>query len=77
MVGGGGGVAYGRIHQKGEGHDRCLALNDSSWGMSCTKVCYAWHNAVNFAVPIVPCSNRVGVYLDWWAGTVAFYSREK
>ncbi|CAL8282792.1 unnamed protein product [Merluccius merluccius] len=47
---------------------------DSSWGMSCTKV---WHNAVNFDVPIIPCSNRVGVYLDRRAGTVAFYSREK
>ncbi|CAL8303196.1 unnamed protein product [Lota lota] len=69
------GVAYGRMHRKGEGDDCHLGRNDSSWGMSCTKVGYnAWHNGVNVALTIAPCSNRVGVYLDWWAGTLTFYS---
>ncbi|XP_056432732.1 NACHT, LRR and PYD domains-containing protein 3-like [Gadus chalcogrammus] len=69
------GVAYGRMHRKGEGDDCHLGRNDSSWGMSCTKNGYnAWHNGVNIALTVAPCSNRVGVYLDWSAGTLTFYS---
>ena len=69
------GVAYGRMHRKGEGDDCHLGRNDSSWGMSCTKNGYnAWHNGVNIALTVAPCFNRVGVYLDWSAGTLTFYS---
>ncbi|KAJ3607396.1 hypothetical protein NHX12_024447, partial [Muraenolepis orangiensis] len=68
------GTAYGRIGRKGEGHDCRLGRNDSSWGVSYTDACYnAWHKGANVPVPVTPTSNRVGVYLDWWAGTLAFY----
>ena len=69
------GVAYGRMHRKGEGDDCHLGRNDSSWVMSCNKNRYsAWHNGANVALTTTACSDRVGVYLDWSAGTLTFYS---
>ncbi|XP_029382950.1 NACHT, LRR and PYD domains-containing protein 3-like isoform X2 [Echeneis naucrates] len=68
------GVAYRRMSRKGEGEDSWLGRNDSSWGLSCTKDAYRLlHNGVNTAVPTPPRSNKVGVFLDWSAGTLSFY----
>ncbi|XP_029311493.1 NLR family CARD domain-containing protein 3-like [Cottoperca gobio] len=68
------GVAYRRMCRKGEGHDSWLGKNDSSWGLNCTKDGYqTWHAGVKTALTIPPRSNKVGVYLDWSAGTLAFF----
>ncbi|XP_076616906.1 NACHT, LRR and PYD domains-containing protein 3-like [Chaetodon auriga] len=69
------GVAYRRMCRKGEGNDSWLGKNDSSWGLNCNKDVYkTWHNGMNTAVSGPPSSNKVGVYLDWAAGTLSFFS---
>ncbi|XP_041830766.1 NLR family CARD domain-containing protein 3-like [Melanotaenia boesemani] len=69
------GVAYRGICRTGEGTNCCLGKNDSSWVLSCTENNYRiWHNDVSTAVNATPSSNTVGVYLDWPAGTLSFYS---
>nr|XP_020460759.1 NACHT, LRR and PYD domains-containing protein 3-like isoform X2 [Monopterus albus] len=68
------GVAYKQMCRKGEGHDSWLGRNDSSWGLSCTKDGYRiLHKGMNTAVTTPHSSNKVGVYLDWPAGTLSFY----
>uniref|UniRef100_A0A8C7KFN6 B30.2/SPRY domain-containing protein n=1 Tax=Oncorhynchus kisutch TaxID=8019 RepID=A0A8C7KFN6_ONCKI len=71
------GVTYKGISRRGRGgvNDCCLGYNDKSWSLSCSDNRYsARHN--NNPTPIdVPSSrsHRVGVYLDWPAGTLSFY----
>uniref|UniRef100_A0A8D2ZW15 Uncharacterized protein n=1 Tax=Scophthalmus maximus TaxID=52904 RepID=A0A8D2ZW15_SCOMX len=68
------GVAYRRMCRKGEGKDSWLGRNNSSWALSCTDDGYrAVHDGTNTALTIPPSSNRVGVLLDWSAGTLSFY----
>uniref|UniRef100_A0A3Q1EQD8 NLR family CARD domain-containing protein 3-like n=1 Tax=Acanthochromis polyacanthus TaxID=80966 RepID=A0A3Q1EQD8_9TELE len=68
------GVAYRRMHRKGEGQDCWLGRNDFSWALSCTKDGYrALHKDTNTAIPETPTSNKVGVFLDLSAGTLSFY----
>uniref|UniRef100_A0A8C7MHR5 NLR family CARD domain-containing protein 3-like n=1 Tax=Oncorhynchus kisutch TaxID=8019 RepID=A0A8C7MHR5_ONCKI len=51
-----------------------LGSNDISWGLGCYSDGYtAWHNG-NHTTILAPYSNRVGVYLDWQAGSLTFYS---
>ncbi|XP_031675527.1 NLR family CARD domain-containing protein 3-like [Oncorhynchus kisutch] len=69
------GVTYKGISRRGGVNDCCLGYNDKSWSLFCSDNSYiAWHN--NNPTPIdVPSSSshRVGVYLDWPAGTLSFY----
>lgn len=68
------GVAYRSMCRKGEGKDSWLGKNDSSWGLCCHKNSYqTWHQGMSTAVPTPPNSNKVGVYLDWSAGTLSFF----
>ena len=68
------GVAYRGMRRKGEGYDCWLGRNDSSWGLSCTKDGFrTLHCNMNTAVTATPSSNKVGVFLDWSAGTLSFY----
>ncbi|XP_036372736.1 NACHT, LRR and PYD domains-containing protein 12-like [Megalops cyprinoides] len=65
------GVAYSGIPRKGI--DSGLGLNDQSWNLrSDPQVFVAWHNGKSTSIA-VPASRRVGAYLDWPAGTLAFY----
>ncbi|XP_076592680.1 protein NLRC3-like isoform X2 [Chaetodon auriga] len=67
-------VAYRGIRRRGESDDCCLGRNDQSWSLSCSDEGYSvLHD--NNRVPIQSPSptNRVGVYLDWPAGTLSFY----
>nr|XP_055062451.1 NACHT, LRR and PYD domains-containing protein 3-like [Misgurnus anguillicaudatus] len=68
-------VTYKNISRK-EGSNSMFALDKKSWRLFCTVDGYDfWHNNKNKAIPpISPPSNRVGVYLDWSAGTLSFYS---
>uniref|UniRef100_A0AAZ3RVP3 NACHT, LRR and PYD domains-containing protein 12-like n=1 Tax=Oncorhynchus tshawytscha TaxID=74940 RepID=A0AAZ3RVP3_ONCTS len=69
------GVTYKGISRRGRGDDCCLGYNDKSWSLSCSDNSYrAWHNN-NLTIIDVPSSSshRVGVYLDWPAGTLSFY----
>uniref|UniRef100_A0A674BSI3 NACHT, LRR and PYD domains-containing protein 3-like n=1 Tax=Salmo trutta TaxID=8032 RepID=A0A674BSI3_SALTR len=67
-------VTYKGISRKGVGKDCGFGFNDKSWRMLCSDQKYTalYNNKCTF-IP-VPCSNRVGVYLDWPAGTLSFYS---
>ncbi|XP_063049119.1 stonustoxin subunit beta-like [Engraulis encrasicolus] len=68
-------VAYKSIQRKGGGKSR-FGLNDKSWSLQCSSNSYtAHHNNKNTDIPAPsPHSSRVGVYLDWPAGTLSFYS---
>ncbi|XP_072567663.1 tripartite motif-containing protein 16-like isoform X2 [Paramormyrops kingsleyae] len=68
------GVTYKGIRRKGWS-DCGLGYNDKSWMLSCSPDSYSvWHNNKQTLIPIKPSgSRRVGVYLDWAAGTLSFY----
>ncbi|XP_055798525.1 NLR family CARD domain-containing protein 3-like [Salvelinus fontinalis] len=69
------GVTYKGISRRGEGDDCWLGYNDKSWSLFCSDNSYiACHNN-NQTTIVVPSSSthRVGVYLDWPAGTLSFY----
>ncbi|XP_066547585.1 NACHT, LRR and PYD domains-containing protein 3 [Amia ocellicauda] len=68
------GVSYKGISRKGGGDDCGLGNNDKSWSLYCRSCsCTARHNNNRIAIPVPP-RHRVGVYLDWPAGTLSFYS---
>ncbi|XP_058872079.1 tripartite motif-containing protein 16-like [Acipenser ruthenus] len=67
------GVTYKGISRKG-GDDSCLlGYNDKSWSLECSGSRYtALHNN-NGTEITAPRSPRIGVYLDFNAGTLSFY----
>uniref|UniRef100_A0A8C4SUI4 E3 ubiquitin/ISG15 ligase TRIM25-like n=1 Tax=Erpetoichthys calabaricus TaxID=27687 RepID=A0A8C4SUI4_ERPCA len=68
------GVAYEGMGRKGDGEEFCLGFNDKSWSLwwshSHYNVC---HNSQKTVIG-APYSPRIGVYLDWPAGSLSFYS---
>ncbi|KAK6312547.1 hypothetical protein J4Q44_G00182110, partial [Coregonus suidteri] len=69
------GVAYKGISRRGYSNDCVLGANNMSWTLWTSNNSYsAWHNNKETNIPVPsPHSNRVGVYLDWPAGTLSFY----
>ncbi|XP_062319080.1 NACHT, LRR and PYD domains-containing protein 12-like isoform X3 [Osmerus eperlanus] len=69
-------VTYKGISRRGRGADCVLGLNNKSWSLDCDGNSYsAWHNNKITTIPAPPSSShRVGVYLDWPAGTLSFYT---
>ncbi|KAL2086055.1 hypothetical protein ACEWY4_017114 [Coilia grayii] len=69
-------VAYKSTKRKGGGNDVIMGRNAKSWSLDCTTNSYSvYHNNKHTAIPAPsPRSRRVGVYLDWPAGTLSFYS---
>ncbi|XP_030606863.1 NACHT, LRR and PYD domains-containing protein 3-like [Archocentrus centrarchus] len=71
------GVTYGSVRRRGARDGSRLGWNEKSWNLEFTDTCiYAWHNNIRTALLAPPSlgSHRVGVYLDWTAGTLAFYT---
>ncbi|XP_071246885.1 NLR family CARD domain-containing protein 3-like [Salvelinus alpinus] len=69
------GVTYKGISRRGEGDDSLIGYNDTSWSLRCSDNRYrAWHNCNRTPIDVpTSSSHRVGVYLDWPAGTLSFY----
>ncbi|MBN3305277.1 STXB protein, partial [Amia calva] len=68
------GVAYKGIRRKGNSDICGLGHSDKSWSLTCVATsCTTMHNNSKTVIDVYP-SQRVGVYLDWPAGTVSFHS---
>ncbi|XP_048112613.1 NACHT, LRR and PYD domains-containing protein 12-like isoform X1 [Alosa alosa] len=69
------GVAYAGMARKGEGPDCTLGRNSRSWSLDCSDSNYTvWHDSKKTDMPLPPSGcHRVGVYLDWLDGTLAFF----
>uniref|UniRef100_A0A9J8AYM4 Uncharacterized protein n=1 Tax=Cyprinus carpio carpio TaxID=630221 RepID=A0A9J8AYM4_CYPCA len=67
-------VAYKTISK--EGTVGKFGYSDKSWCLFCIIGGFVvWHKNVSNNIPVPsPSSKRVGVYLDWPAGTLSFYS---
>ncbi|XP_051560080.1 NACHT, LRR and PYD domains-containing protein 3-like isoform X2 [Myxocyprinus asiaticus] len=68
-------VAYKEVRRK-EGSNSMFGLDEKSWSLFCTSNGFnIWHKNKNknIFVPSHQC-HRVGVYLDWLAGRLSFYS---
>ncbi|XP_022523528.2 NACHT, LRR and PYD domains-containing protein 12 [Astyanax mexicanus] len=68
-------VTYKGIDRKGDTESQ-FGWNDKSWSLIFSNDKYSiWHNQEKIQLPDPHFrSNRVGVYLDWPAGTLSFYS---
>ncbi|XP_044039751.1 NLR family CARD domain-containing protein 3-like isoform X3 [Siniperca chuatsi] len=69
------GLTYRTIGRKRDVNDCKLGCNEKSWCLICSNVgCYVLHNNTNVNVSSFSSrSSRLGVYLDWPAGTLSFY----
>ncbi|XP_071245864.1 NLR family CARD domain-containing protein 3-like [Salvelinus alpinus] len=69
------GVTYKGISRRGGVDDCWLGWNDKSWSLRCSDNSYsACHNNNRTTIDVPSSSShRVGVYLDWPAGTLSFY----
>ncbi|XP_036439149.1 LOW QUALITY PROTEIN: NACHT, LRR and PYD domains-containing protein 3-like [Colossoma macropomum] len=71
-------LTYKGIQRDGRGDDSTFGSNGMSWQLECSgsgSTYYASHNnnRTEISAPSIY-SNRVGVYLDWPAGILSFYS---
>ncbi|XP_048048195.1 NACHT, LRR and PYD domains-containing protein 12-like [Megalobrama amblycephala] len=69
-------MMYKGISRRGKSDDCWFGYNEKSWSLNCIKNSFTVrHNnkSTDISVPS-HLSNRVGVYLDWLAGTLSFYS---
>ncbi|KAM3836053.1 stonustoxin subunit beta-like [Diretmus argenteus] len=69
------GMTYRGISRDGERNDCSIGRNEKSWSLHCCDgdTYSVWHNNRETVLPFSSSSNRVGVYLDWSAGTLSFY----
>ncbi|XP_062394297.1 NACHT, LRR and PYD domains-containing protein 3-like [Sardina pilchardus] len=69
-------VAYKSTERKGTDYDIIMGRNAKSWSLDCSlKSHFVKHKDKDKKLPSPSSgSNRVGVYLDWSAGTLSFYS---
>ncbi|KAM4598299.1 NACHT, LRR and PYD domains-containing protein 12-like [Polymixia lowei] len=70
------GVTYRGIRRRAGGDDSCLGENDNSWCLVCSGNSYsARRNQKRTDISLRSSgSNSVGVFLDWSAGTLSFYT---
>ncbi|XP_033838977.1 tripartite motif-containing protein 16-like protein [Periophthalmus magnuspinnatus] len=67
------GVCYKNISRSGGGSECKLGHNAKSWSLDCSySTCSFQHNKESLTIS-APCFSRIGVYLDYRAGVLAFY----
>ncbi|XP_058266445.1 tripartite motif-containing protein 16 isoform X2 [Hemibagrus wyckioides] len=67
-------VSYRDIQRKGDNDECSFGYNKQSWSLDCAIVKYAFaHDKVEKEIS-APVSHRIGVYLDYKAGVLSFYS---
>uniref|UniRef100_A0A3B3WXT7 Uncharacterized protein n=2 Tax=Poecilia mexicana TaxID=48701 RepID=A0A3B3WXT7_9TELE len=68
------GICYKNMSRIGGGSDCKLGHNSKSWSLDCVNTtCSFQHNKESVAIT-TPCGSRIGVYLDFRAGTLTFYN---
>lgn len=69
------GVAYNNISRDGDKANCLLGHNEWSWTLECSEGSYTpCHNRKRFkSSSPEPFTHRVGLYLNWSAGTLSFY----
>ncbi|MGH0146866.1 UNVERIFIED_CONTAM: hypothetical protein FKN15_012091 [Acipenser sinensis] len=67
------GVTYKGISRKGEDGSCGLGCNDKSWSLLCSGSSYTAQHNNNETAVTAPHSPRIGVYLEFNAGTLSFY----
>ncbi|KAG2465953.1 TRI16 protein, partial [Polypterus senegalus] len=68
------GVSYKGLSRKGDGEECCLGYNNKSWSLVWSHSQYSVHHNNKETEISAPYSPRIGVYLDWPAGSLSFYS---
>ncbi|XP_029931229.1 E3 ubiquitin/ISG15 ligase TRIM25-like [Myripristis murdjan] len=68
------GVCYKGMNRNGGGSDSKLGHNSKSWSLDCCYSSCSFQHNKDSVVIAVPCGNRIGVYLDFRAGTLSFYN---
>ncbi|XP_039598707.1 tripartite motif-containing protein 16-like [Polypterus senegalus] len=68
------GVAYKGLSRKGVGKECGLGYNNKSWCLRCSFSQYSVNHNEEELVISAPYSPRIGIYLDWPAGSLSFYS---
>ncbi|KAM4605819.1 protein NLRC3-like [Polymixia lowei] len=68
------GVTYRGIEREGYGDDCLIGGNNKSWSLICDDSYSACYNNGETNISLCPSGcNRVGLYLDWSAGSLSFY----
>uniref|UniRef100_A0A8C4T0P3 Uncharacterized protein n=1 Tax=Erpetoichthys calabaricus TaxID=27687 RepID=A0A8C4T0P3_ERPCA len=68
------GVAYKGLRRKGWDFECKLGYNDKSWCYQYSQGHYSEYHTDRKMEISAPRSSRIGVYLDWPAGSLSFYS---
>ncbi|XP_050989351.1 NACHT, LRR and PYD domains-containing protein 3 isoform X1 [Labeo rohita] len=68
-------VTYKRISRKGWSDDCWFGFNEKSWCLNCVNngLSVRHNSKITYISALSRRYNRVGVYLDWSAGTLSFY----
>ncbi|KAK7945360.1 hypothetical protein WMY93_001088 [Mugilogobius chulae] len=67
-------VVYKDIRREGPYYECSFGNNDKTWALDCYSDGYVfWHDRVCTTIR-VPASNKIGIYVDYDAGILSFYS---